>query len=136
MWGKISGYKKCAQGAHSSPWPVGVCPNVTRGAGFEWGQLRAGPKLLFSVGVEAARLLAGRSRRITNLLGRGSPSFKTVPMFKGPHGAGPPRARLRDKVFILLTSWRHSDLRQLCRHVYPSALLIQAWPKLTVGVAK
>ena len=77
---------------------------------FEWGQLRAGSKLLFSTGVEAARLLAGWSRGMTNLLSQGYLSFKTVLMFKGPHGAGPPKARLRDKVFISLTPWRHSDL--------------------------
>ena len=59
------------------------------GVRFEWGQLRAGPKLLFSVGAEAARLLAGRSRPIINLFSRGCPRFKTVPVFKGPHGAGP-----------------------------------------------
>ena len=59
------------------------------GVRFEWGQLRAGPKLLFSVGVEAVHLLAGRSRFMINLLSQGCLSFKTVPMFKGPPGAGP-----------------------------------------------
>ena len=60
------------------------------GGRFEWGQLRAGPKLVFSEGVEAARLLARQSRLMINLLSQGCPGFKTVPIFKGPPmGPGP-----------------------------------------------
>ena len=65
-------------------------------------QLRARFKLLFNIKVGAARPLAGWSRFIINLLSQGCPSFKSVPMFKGPRKAGSSRVRPLGKVFTLL----------------------------------
>ena len=79
------------------------------GGRFEWEQLRAGPKLLFSTRAEAARLLAGWSRFMINLLSQGHPSFKTVSMFKGPHRAGP-QSWAPGRILILLAPWWYSDL--------------------------
>ena len=104
---------------------------MSPGGGLEQGggrQLKAGLKLLFSVGGEAARPLAGRSRFMINLLSQGHPSFKTVSMFKGPHGGRAPELGPSQSAYFIgpLAVFR---LGQLCKYVYPGTLLIQAWPK-------
>ena len=75
---------------------------MSPGGGLERGQLKAGLKLLFSIGAEAARPLAGWSRFIINLLSQGCRSFKAVPMFKGPRKVGSSIVRPLGKMFTLL----------------------------------
>ena len=94
--------------------------------GLNGGQLRAGPGLLLNTKAGAARPQVGRSRLIINLLSQGCRSFKAVPMVKGTRKVGSSRVRPLGRVSTLLAPWRRSDLGQLCKNVYPSALLIQA----------